>query len=243
MPPHAVEHKSVLLGGLAPTVCTVAASSTSKNETLTVSARGKTVRPETGWTRPTRYHHSNRCWTVASSRWQIGAQIQCSKGFTPMRCAEIAHNSTWRAEKRLPPPAAAASALYERVLLLGMRRGVAWSGHLLPVLEALQIVPVALRRDRSPQCGNHPIGESKCSRVALGAGSQWAVRTGQCHLAAAETTTAWRQWTGGEWPPLPLDVGTEPKALACHVVVATRLPGWFVRDLAHRQLTPHEASP
>jgi hypothetical protein len=116
--------------------------------------------------------------------------------------------------------------LYERVLLLGIRRGMARSGHLLPMLEALQTVPGALRHDRTPQCGNHPIGESKCSRVALGAGSRWAVGTDQCHLAGTEMTTAWRQSTDREGPPLLQDVGTDPKALACHVAAATQLPAF-----------------
>jgi hypothetical protein len=54
VPPRAVEHEDDLLVGPAPTARANASSSTANSSILTVVAKWKTVRPEAGWTNPTR---------------------------------------------------------------------------------------------------------------------------------------------------------------------------------------------
>jgi hypothetical protein len=67
---------TICLGGLAPACRANAASSAANTGMLTVVARWKQVRPEAGWTKPTRERPAKRCCTAATGRCPLGAQMR-----------------------------------------------------------------------------------------------------------------------------------------------------------------------
>ena len=103
------------------------------------------MRPEAGWTKPTRQRQAKRCCTTATGRCPFGAQTRRRSGLRPMRCSSVAHSSTvacgmgggYRADER-------ADFFLNVGLLRGVGQGVARPRRLPALLEPLQVLPAAL---------------------------------------------------------------------------------------------------
>src|SRR5258708_15660614 len=150
---------TICLVGLAPTCCAKAASSTSKRGMLTVVAKWKTVRPEAGWTKPTRERQSYSRSDVALARWDVGRRN--TRPCAGSACGRSGARRPPRvrsepAGKPLRPPAAAASRFFAQLLLPPVRQDVAGTRFAALAVQAHQVRPAQVHAHRPAQLLAHP---------------------------------------------------------------------------------------